>query len=211
MAKLSGHAVIFRSSPTVFGDGWMPGSTSTLSAKPPRATWSAAMLLGLYRTRAPSYQLMPENSLQHPQPVREHSAKRVPRHSTRGAPKLYDIAQPDYARPAWPTRSCQKKRAASALHSLLCGCLVVLINSSRGHASGTNDARTLGDLGDIASPSRSAGQHNRSSLCSDARGMQVGRYQPQNPGLQHRLLAPKRLSPRPLCTGTEWLAERSMG
>src|SRR5262245_15000506 len=56
-AKFSGHAVIFRSSPTVFGDGWMPGSTSTriLSGKPPRATWSAAMLLGLYRMTAPSF------------------------------------------------------------------------------------------------------------------------------------------------------------
>jgi hypothetical protein len=56
-AKFSGHAVIFRSSPTVFGDGWMPGSTSTriLSGRPPRATWSAAMLLGLYRMSAPSF------------------------------------------------------------------------------------------------------------------------------------------------------------
>jgi hypothetical protein len=36
-----------------------------------------------------------------------------------------------------------------------------LINPSRGHASGTNDARTRGHLGDIASPNRSAGQHNR--------------------------------------------------
>src|SRR5437773_5556905 len=26
IAKLSGHAASFRSSPTVFGDGWMPGS-----------------------------------------------------------------------------------------------------------------------------------------------------------------------------------------
>jgi hypothetical protein len=29
IAKLSGHAASFRSSPTVFGDGWMLGSTST--------------------------------------------------------------------------------------------------------------------------------------------------------------------------------------
>src|SRR5262245_51885292 len=56
-AKFSGHAVIFRSSPTVFGDGWMLGSTSTriLSGKPPRATWSAAMLLGLYRMCCSSF------------------------------------------------------------------------------------------------------------------------------------------------------------
>jgi hypothetical protein len=49
IAKFSGQAVIFRSSPTLFGAGWMPGSTSTriLSGKPPRATWSAAMLFGL--------------------------------------------------------------------------------------------------------------------------------------------------------------------
>jgi hypothetical protein len=37
------------------------------------------------------------------------------------------------------------------MHSLLCGCLLPLINSSSGHASGTNDARTHGDLGGIAS------------------------------------------------------------
>jgi hypothetical protein len=49
IAKFSGQAVIFRSSPTLFGTDWMPGSTSTriLSGKPPRATWSAAMLFGL--------------------------------------------------------------------------------------------------------------------------------------------------------------------
>ena len=62
-AKILGDAVIFRSSPTVFGDGWMPGSTST--------RWQATEsymergdALGLHRI------------------------------------KLYDIAQPDYARTA---------------------------------------------------------------------------------------------------------------
>src|SRR5262245_3785163 len=64
-----------------------------------------------------------------------------------------------------------------------------LINPSRGHASRTNDARTREDPGDIASPSRSAGRHNRSSLCSDAHDTRVGRYQPQNRVLQHRPLA----------------------
>src|SRR5215472_14771633 len=50
MAKFSGHAVTFRSSPTVFADTRMPGSACTriLSGKPPRAIWRAAMLLGLY-------------------------------------------------------------------------------------------------------------------------------------------------------------------
>ncbi len=54
MTKFSGHAVTFRSSPTVFADTRMPRSTSTriLSGKPPRAMWSAATLLGLYRMRA---------------------------------------------------------------------------------------------------------------------------------------------------------------
>ena len=49
MAKFSGHAVTFRSSPTVFADTRMPGSACTriLSGKPPRAIWRAAMLLGL--------------------------------------------------------------------------------------------------------------------------------------------------------------------
>jgi hypothetical protein len=49
IAKFSGHAVALRSSPTVFGNGWTPASASTgiLSGKPPRVTWSAAMLLGL--------------------------------------------------------------------------------------------------------------------------------------------------------------------
>ena len=54
MTKFSGHAVTFRSLPTVFADTRMPRSTSTriLSGKPPRAMWSAATLLGLYRMRA---------------------------------------------------------------------------------------------------------------------------------------------------------------
>jgi hypothetical protein len=53
MTKFSGHAVTFRSSPTVFADTPMLRSTSTriLSGKPPRAMWSAAVLLGLYRIR----------------------------------------------------------------------------------------------------------------------------------------------------------------
>src|SRR5262249_40954918 len=53
-ARFSGQVASFRSSPTVFADTPMPGSVSTriLSGKPPRATWSAPMLLGLYRTMA---------------------------------------------------------------------------------------------------------------------------------------------------------------
>ena len=53
--KFSDHVVTFRSSPTVFADTPVFWSTSTriLSGKPPRAMWSAAMLLGLYRMRAP--------------------------------------------------------------------------------------------------------------------------------------------------------------
>src|SRR5262245_46279589 len=56
ITKFSGHSGTFRSSPTVFADTPMSGSASTriLSGKPPRAMWSAAMLLGLYRIRAPS-------------------------------------------------------------------------------------------------------------------------------------------------------------
>jgi hypothetical protein len=51
ITKFSGHAVTFRSSPTVLADTPISGSTSTLilPGKPPRAMWSAAMLLGLYR------------------------------------------------------------------------------------------------------------------------------------------------------------------
>jgi hypothetical protein len=50
MAKFSGHAVTFRSAPTVLADTRMPGSARTriLSGKPPRAIWRAAILLGLY-------------------------------------------------------------------------------------------------------------------------------------------------------------------
>src|SRR3954454_20629936 len=53
MTELSGHAVTFRSSPTVFARTSMSGSTSTriLSGRPAIATWSAAMLFGLYRIR----------------------------------------------------------------------------------------------------------------------------------------------------------------
>ena len=51
-----GHAATFRSSPTVFAVTPMSGSASTriLPGKPPRAMWSASMLLGLYRMGAPS-------------------------------------------------------------------------------------------------------------------------------------------------------------
>jgi hypothetical protein len=52
IAKFSAHSVILRSSPTVFADTRIFGSTSTriLSGKPPRAIWSAAMLLHFYRS-----------------------------------------------------------------------------------------------------------------------------------------------------------------
>jgi hypothetical protein len=55
ITKFSGHAVTLRSSPTVFADTLTSRSTSTriVAGKPPRATWSAAMLLGLYRICAP--------------------------------------------------------------------------------------------------------------------------------------------------------------
>jgi hypothetical protein len=54
ITKFSGHAFTFRSSPTVFADTPMLGSTSTriLAGKPPRAIWSAAVFLGLYRMSA---------------------------------------------------------------------------------------------------------------------------------------------------------------
>jgi hypothetical protein len=47
VAKFSANAVNLRSSPTVFADTRIFGSTSTgiLSGRPPRAIWSAAMLL----------------------------------------------------------------------------------------------------------------------------------------------------------------------
>jgi predicted transporter len=50
ITKFSGHDVIFRSSPTVFADTAMPGSTSIRirPGKPPSAICSAPMLLGLY-------------------------------------------------------------------------------------------------------------------------------------------------------------------
>ena len=56
MAKFSGHDVIFRSSPTVFADTPMSGSTSTCirSGQLPRSVWSEAILFTLYRMRAPS-------------------------------------------------------------------------------------------------------------------------------------------------------------
>src|SRR2546423_9782699 len=54
MAKFSGHAATFRSSPTVCADTprFLSASTRILSGKPPRAICSAAVLLGLYRIRA---------------------------------------------------------------------------------------------------------------------------------------------------------------
>src|SRR5262252_3440868 len=54
--KFSGHVVTLRSSPTVFADTPTSRSASTciVSGKPPRAPWSAAMHLGLYRIWAPS-------------------------------------------------------------------------------------------------------------------------------------------------------------
>jgi hypothetical protein len=56
IAKFSGHAASLLSSPTVFGDAPMSASSSTriVSGKPPRAIWSAAMFLALYRMRTPS-------------------------------------------------------------------------------------------------------------------------------------------------------------
>src|SRR5262245_29719517 len=53
ITKFSDHVVAFLSSPTLFADTPMSRSTSTriLSGKPPRAMWSAATLLGLYRMR----------------------------------------------------------------------------------------------------------------------------------------------------------------
>jgi hypothetical protein len=59
ITKFSGHIVTLRSSPTVFADKLTSRSTSTciLAGKPPRATWSAAMLLGLYRIWAPCCRL----------------------------------------------------------------------------------------------------------------------------------------------------------
>src|SRR5262249_7577519 len=50
MAKFSGHAVTFRSSPTVFAGTRVPGAACTriLSGKAPRAIWRVAMLWGLY-------------------------------------------------------------------------------------------------------------------------------------------------------------------
>ncbi len=49
MAQLSGHAVTFRSSPTVFADTRTSPSTSTriLFGRPARAMWSASTLFGL--------------------------------------------------------------------------------------------------------------------------------------------------------------------
>lgn len=56
MAKFSGHAATFRSSPTVFADTPIPGSTSTRirSGQPPRSVWSAATFFALYRIWASS-------------------------------------------------------------------------------------------------------------------------------------------------------------
>ena len=54
--RLREIAATLRSSPTVFADTPMPRSASTCiaSGNPPSATWSAAMLLGLYRIWSPS-------------------------------------------------------------------------------------------------------------------------------------------------------------
>jgi hypothetical protein len=76
-AKFSGHDVIFRSSETVLGDAPISASTSTriLSGNPPRATWSAAMLLGLYRMKARSNSLpfTPPNARLCRSSIRGHS------------------------------------------------------------------------------------------------------------------------------------------
>jgi hypothetical protein len=66
------------------------------------------------------------------------------------------------------------------------------ISPNRGRASGTNDARTPADLGDSASPSRSAGCHSQSSPCSGVPGTQGGRYQLRNPVPEGKLLVPRR-------------------
>src|SRR5438034_39460 len=54
ITKFSGHAATFRSSPTVCAvtPRFLSASTRILSGKPPRAMWSAAVLLGLYRIRS---------------------------------------------------------------------------------------------------------------------------------------------------------------
>jgi hypothetical protein len=53
ITKFSGHTVTFRSSPTVCADTprLLSASTCILSGKPPRAIWSAAVLLGLCPNR----------------------------------------------------------------------------------------------------------------------------------------------------------------
>jgi hypothetical protein len=53
-----------RSSPTVFAETPMPRSASTCiaSGSPPSATWSAAMLLGLYRIVLPPCFPLGENN-----------------------------------------------------------------------------------------------------------------------------------------------------
>src|SRR6266700_1448582 len=65
MAKFSGHAATFRSSPTVcaYTPRFLSASTRILSGKPPRAMWSAAVLLGLYRIRPPLLPEQPTTSL----------------------------------------------------------------------------------------------------------------------------------------------------
>ena len=73
--------------------------------------------------------------------------------------KLYDIAQPRLCENGLANEVVsivgQKKQRVHALAASSAVC-VPLINPSPGHASGTNDAGTHGDL-DIASPSRSEG------------------------------------------------------
>jgi hypothetical protein len=80
--------------------------------------------------------------------------------------KLYDIAQPRFCENGLANEVVsivgQKKQRVHALAASSAVC-VPLIDPSPGHASGTNDAGTHGDR-DIASPSRSEGQHHRSSV-----------------------------------------------
>jgi hypothetical protein len=56
ITKFPGHSVTLRSSRTVFADTPVSGSASTciVPGKPPRAMWSAATFLGLYRIWVPS-------------------------------------------------------------------------------------------------------------------------------------------------------------
>ena len=119
----SGHAVSFRSSPTVFGEAPMSVSSSTriLSGRPPRAMWSAAMLFGLVPHEC---SLLPTAKCGE-QPTTSSPCRRALGKTPASSLSCTTSCSPDYARTAWPTRCQLFTKKKQRVHCPRCsfGCL----------------------------------------------------------------------------------------